>query len=105
MILTVEPIYLFWLACLLLAFLGAITGIGRWLLAQFQKRIDDRFTLLARDAESWRQQEIKLAELRVHVSEHYVRREDYVRNQSIIEAKLDAVAARLEAAHFRGERQ
>lgn len=96
MIFSIEPIYVIWMAGLLLAFLGALTGIGRWLLAQFQKRIDDRFASLAEDARSWRQTERNLMELRAHVSEHYVRREDYVRNQSVVEAKLDALAAKLE---------
>lgn len=96
MILSVEPIYIVWMAGLLLAFLSAIAGIGRWLLTQFQKRIDDRFTLLAEESKAWRKQEIKLLELRSHISENYVRHEDYVRNQSVVEAKLDVLAARLE---------
>lgn len=103
MIVSLEPIYLIWAVGLLLAFLGALAGIGRWLLGQFQRRIDERFAALAEDARSWRQQEIKLMELRTHVSEHYVRREDYVRSQSVIEAKLDALAARMEAAHARAQ--
>jgi len=101
-ILSVEPIYLIWIAGLLLAFLGALAGVGRWLLAQFQRRIDDRFASLAEDARSWRQTERNLMELRAHVSEHYVRREDYVRNQSVVEAKLDALAAKLEMMQTRG---
>ena len=31
----------------------------------------------------------------------YVRREDYIRNQTVIEAKLDAVASKLETAQLR----
>ena len=32
---------------------------------------------------------------------HYVRREDYIRGQSVIEAKLDGVADKLEKAQLR----
>lgn len=32
----------------------------------------------------------------------YVRREDYIRNQTVIEAKLDAVALRLENWQLKG---
>ena len=32
---------------------------------------------------------------------HYVRREDYIRGQSVIEAKLDALGSKLEAAQLR----
>lgn len=96
MILSIEPIHIVWMVGVCLAVLGALAGLGRWLLAQFQQRIDDRFNLLAEDARAWRQQEIKLMELRSHISESYVRREDWIRNQSVLEAKLDALAAKLE---------
>ena len=33
---------------------------------------------------------------------HYVRREDYVRGQVIIEAKLDALYNKLEVVHLKG---
>jgi len=96
MILSIKPIHIIWLAGLLLTLLGALVGIGKWLLGQFGQRMDERFSLLAEDAKAWRQQEIKLMELRSHVSENYVRREDWVRSQSVVEAKLDALAAKLE---------
>ncbi|HET8898092.1 MAG TPA: hypothetical protein VFN09_04885 [Rhodanobacteraceae bacterium] len=96
MIFTIEPIVLVWLLGLALAVLGGFAGIGRWLLAQYQKRIDDRFHLLAEDARAWRQAERNLMDLRAHVTENYVMRDDYTRNQSVVEAKLDALAAKIE---------
>ena len=104
MIFSIEPIHIIWIAGLALTLLGALVGIGKWLLGQFGQRMDERFSLLAEDAKAWRQQEIKLMELRTHVSEHYVRREDYVRNQSVIEAKLDALAAKLDLTKLQGNR-
>lgn len=97
MILSVEPIYVIWMAGLLLAFLGAITGIGRWLLAQFQRRIDDRFSLLAEDTKQWRAIERDLLMLRAELPQHYVRREDYIRGQSVLEAKMDSLFSKMEA--------
>jgi hypothetical protein len=95
-IVSIEPVYFIWAVFLMLAFLGALAGIGRWLLAQFQRRIDDRFQMLGEEARAWRQAERNLMELRAHVGEHYVMRDDYIRNQSVVEAKLDALAAKLE---------
>lgn len=50
------------------------------------KRLDTDMQKLQRD----------LLVLRAELPEKYVRREDYVRGQSIIESKLDALAMRLE---------
>lgn len=36
---------------------------------------------------------------------HYVRREDYVRGQSVIEAKLDALYSKLELVQIKGAQQ
>lgn len=96
MIFTIEPIMLIWLAGLFLALLGGVAAVGKWLLSQFQHRIDDRFAMLMEEARAWRETERNLVNLRAHVGEHYVRREDYIRNQSVVEAKLDALAAKLE---------
>lgn len=97
MIFTIEPVVVVWLLGLALAVLSALAALGRWLLNQFQRRIDDRFALLAEDARAWRKAERNLMDLRVHVTENYVMRDDYTRNQSVVEAKLDALAAKLEA--------
>ena len=97
MILSVEPIYVIWFAGLLLAFLGALAGTGRWLLNQFQRRIDDRFSLLAEDTKQWRAIERDLLMLRAELPQHYVRREDYIRGQSVLEAKMDSLFSKMEA--------
>lgn len=100
MTLIVQPIHLIYLAVLLAALVSALFGIGKWLLAGFQKRIDERFSLIAADSAAWRQVERDLLTLRAELPERYVRREDYIRNQSIIEAKLDALAAKLEVVQM-----
>lgn len=104
----------FWqLVLLLLAFFGACAGAGKMLLGQTQRHLDDRFTVLAErldgieassreEAQRWRQVERELMELKSSLPLHYVRREDYIRGQSVIEAKLDGLAVKLENAQLRG---
>lgn len=96
MIVSIEPVHIVWAAGLGLTVVGALVGLGKWLLGQFGQRMDERFSLLTEEARAWRHTERDLMQLRNHVSEHYVRREDWVRNQSVVEAKLDALAAKVE---------
>lgn len=117
----------FWqLILLLLAFFGFVAGAGRLLLAQIDKRLDLRFELLEsarqagakhwderfgsilsqqkEDTESVRRLERDLMGLRAELPERYVRREDYIRGQTVIEAKLDSLALRMENMHLKGVR-
>lgn len=112
------------LITLLLAFFSCVGVFGKVLLDQVENRLSDRFRAqdqareigskslrdalnqhiiderktsaqvvsLERDFLTWK------AELPVQ----YVRREDYVRNQTIIEAKLDAVALKIENLQLKG---
>lgn len=94
------------LISMLLAFFSAVGVFGRVLLGQIDKRLDERFDIqtallqgttgkvdkLERDFLEWR------AELPIH----YVRREDYVRGQTVIEAKLDALYNKLEVVQMKG---
>jgi hypothetical protein len=93
-------------AGLLLAFLSAAFGMGRMLLGQVEKRLDTRFLSLERAAQEessqWRRVERELLDLRAELPLHYVRREDYIRGQSVIEAKLDGLALRIENHHLKG---
>ena len=46
--------------------------------------------------------ERQLYTLKADMPLQYVRREDYVRNQTVIEAKLDAVALKIENLQLKG---
>ena len=112
------------LVSLLLAFFGAVASAGKILLSQIDRHLDARFVSLEAAKESasknWNE---KFAELLEHDREEsrymselerqlytlkadmplqYVRREDYVRNQTVIEAKLDAVALKIENLQLKG---
>jgi len=53
------------------------------------------------DAAQWQRVERELLKLQADMPLHYVRREDYIRGQSVIEAKLDALGSKLETATLR----
>lgn len=108
MTLIIEPIHIWWLVCVALAFLGAAAKLGGWLVKRVTESIDKRFATLAnsleRDAAAWRTVERDLMNLRAELPERYVRREDYIRGQTVVESKLDALAARLELIQLKGVR-
>ena len=112
------------LITLLLAFFGCIAGFGKLLLSQVETRLQERFT--AQDTARKEGQETLRKTLDVHLDAertnaqavqalerdflkwqadmplHYVRREDYVRGQTVIEAKLDALYNKLEVVQLKG---
>jgi hypothetical protein len=112
-------------ACVAFAF-GAMMGAGKLLLKQFEKRLDERFSAqeisrsetkkhwdekfsmlenaAATEAKEWQRIERDILIMKADMPVLYVRKEDYVRNQSIIEAKIDGLAIRIENALLKGER-
>ena len=94
------------LILLLLTFAGMIAGFGKLLLTQIEKRLDERFNNqeeLRRSAQAhWderfaalekadRARERALLEMRAELPREYVRREDHIRFETVINAKLDAL--------------
>jgi hypothetical protein len=102
MILHIEPIHLIWLCGIGLSLLGGLFAGGRWLLTQLQARTDAQLKLLIDDSARWRAVEREVTNIRVDLSERYVRREDYIRGQTVIEAKLDAINNKVELVQLRG---
>ncbi|RAS18922.1 hypothetical protein DFO50_10278 [Microvirgula sp. AG722] len=115
----------FWqLVTLLLTFFGAVAGGAKALFGQIDRRLDERFTsleaarqaadaamqtTLARHADEEQRVVERMQNLdrdfmqwKAELPLQYVRREDYIRNQTVIEAKLDAVALRLENWQLKG---
>lgn len=104
--------------------LGGIFTVTKLLLAQFQRRLDDRFeeqdkarlegsSYLRSTLESHLEQEKKFAtqlqslerdflSWRADLPLQYVRREDYIRGQTVIEAKLDALYSELKLVQIKG---
>jgi hypothetical protein len=84
------------LILLLISFFGLLGGFGKVLLGQIEKRLDERFKGLEDGQTKALDVERQILTLRAELPLQYVRREDYVRNQTVIEAKLDAVATKIE---------
>ena len=98
---------------LAVSFFGASAAAGKLLLSQTQRHLDERFNSqesaraanheqVSRRLDSmeeaarsemgnWQRIERDLLKLQADMPLHYVRREDYIRGQSLIEAKLDAL--------------
>ena len=93
--------------------LGALFGLGRILLGQVEKRLDDRFGALERirqqSSDAWRtsfsaleavchQTEQRLTQLQVDLPLQYQRREDAIRQEVTIIHRLDGIATKVELA-------
>lgn len=115
----------FWnLVLLLVAFIGFVSGAGKVLLRQIDKRLEGRFEAMEesrkesqqhwdkrfselseqnrREADGWQQLERDFLKFQAALPIEYVRRDDYIRGQSVIEAKLDALASKLEVVQLKG---
>lgn len=108
------------LISLLLAFFGAVGAFGKVLLHQFEKRQaerfrsqdearraaqdhwDQRFASIEAESKDWSRVERQFLEWKANLPMTYVMRDDYVRNQTVIEAKLDSVALRIENLQLKG---
>lgn len=95
------------LLALLGGFMAVIGAAGKLLLQQIDKRLDTRFSGIEkaredmlkeneRNTEAWRSLERDFLKFRGDLPLEYVRREDFIRNQSLIEAKLDAIALHIQ---------
>jgi hypothetical protein len=110
-------IELWHLIALLLSFFGAVVGFWKFIEARREKSDDRRWEDLHRhldarfldiseaqrkEREEWIKLERGLMELKAELPRQYVLRDDYIRMQSIIEGKIDALALRIENAQLRG---
>lgn len=102
-----------WVFLLLSLFASIVTGLFKLLLKSFEQRMDTKlFDLSKRVNDSMKR--IESNELSMHELEkqflrwrselpmQYVRREDFIRNQTVIEAKLDALFAKVDVIRMRG---
>lgn len=109
---------------LLLSFLSFAFVAGRMLLAQVDQRLAQRFEAMENAREQagkhWDEKFASILEksqtqgvglsnlerdflrFQANLPLHYVRREDYVRGQSVIEAKLDALYSELKVVQIKG---
>ena len=90
---------------ILIALVGAFWALVKIIVNQYEKSLDARFitlgTTIEKDQEITRQLERDFLRMKAELPLHYVRREDYIRGQSVIEAKLDGLGTKLEIAQLR----
>ena len=103
----------FWqLVLLLVAFLGACAATFLYVIGLLQnhfdatlKGIDNRLMSIEatnkEEVAQWQRVERDLMDLKSQLPINYVRREDYIRGQSVIEAKLDGLAMKIENQQLR----
>lgn len=88
-----------------LGFLGFVFTAARLLLNQIEKHQNERFArlegMLRKTAENQQHLEKEVNTLKVNLPLDYVRRDDYIRGQTVIEAKLDALYDKLDRAQRR----
>jgi F0F1-type ATP synthase membrane subunit b/b' len=106
------------IAAVVVAFGGMIWAFGKVLMSQFEKRLDERFdaieaartaagSALKSELEQLKNVERDFLKFQVDLPLQYVRREDYIRGQSVLEAKQDALfrmmeLVRIEIAQVKG---
>ena len=90
---------------LLSGFATIIVAAGKIIAGQFERRINERFQELQKSREAEAQGisslERQFLRFQAEMPLHYVQREDYVRGQSIVEAKLDGLATKIDNAQLR----
>ncbi|MGQ0530003.1 MAG: hypothetical protein ACT4PG_09360 [Panacagrimonas sp.] len=108
----IVELELWHLISLLLAFFGCVAGFFKMLMAQIDKRLDERFdsqdeALTAirqanhNDATQWQRLDRDMLQLRADLPLHYVRREDYIRGQTVLESKMDGLYTKIENLQLR----
>ncbi|WP_271103394.1 hypothetical protein [Pseudomonas tohonis] len=75
------------------------------LLGQMEKRLGERFAGMDRELARIAQLERELLRFQAEMPMQYVHRQDYVRNQTVIEAKLDGLRDKLEVVQLKGAKQ
>lgn len=82
----------FWqLVSFLLSFLGVCFAFGKILLNQFQAQLNERHRQQERLQQKVEDFEKQLGELHATLPLNYVLRDDYIRNQVVLEAKMDSI--------------
>ena len=98
------------------AFASVVWLFGTILVKQFKTQLSERFAAIQADltkratedaevSKQLRQFEKDFSKFQIDMPVLYVRREDYIRGQSVIEAKLDALYSKLETVLIQGAKK
>lgn len=93
----------FWQVLVALAAVtGAFGAVFKLLLDQHARNMERALDAIRDDSAEWKKLERRFLEHLAELPVNYVRRDDYVRGQTVIEAKLDAVASGIKLVQFQG---
>lgn len=96
----------FWvLVSYLFGLVGFLGGLARWFIRETEKRQAERFASLERlmrdSADKGSRLEREVLEFKVEVPERYVRRDEFIHYQQVVESRLDAIYQKLENIQLR----
>lgn len=74
----------------------SFAGLGKLLLMQVERNLRSDIHRISNDSAKWRELELNFYKHLAELPVAYVRREDYARGQAVLEAKSDAIAAKVE---------
>lgn len=94
-----------WAISLLGIFSSLMFGVVKLLLSQMEKRLGERFAAQDKEIAKLAELEKDFLRFQAELPLQYVHRQDYVRNQTIIEAKLDGLRDKLEVVQIRGAKE
>lgn len=103
------------LAALMATFASVVWMFGAAIVKQFEKRLDEKFVaiedtrksaggLMQSQLAQIQDMERSILNFKAEMPIHYVRRDDYIRGQTVIESKIDAVMSKLELVQIQGAR-
>lgn len=85
---------------LLLAYLGTLWAVIRWLLDRYLKQFDERWCELQASAKRGMDEYVRMDKeimtLRAELPQQYVRREDWIRFGSVLDAKLEKLSSSIQ---------
>lgn len=82
------------------AIAGVFTAVGKLLLSQHARHLDKALSSIKEDSQRWNDLEREFLKHLAELPVQYVRREDWVRGQTVIEAKLDAIASEVKVVQI-----
>ncbi|RMH86405.1 hypothetical protein EA796_00825 [Pseudomonas sp. AOB-7] len=91
-----------WAISLLGIFTTLVFGLVKLLLGQLEKRLGERFASQDKEIAKLAELERDFLRFQAELPLQYVHRSDYVRNQTVIEAKLDGLRDKLEVVQMKG---
>lgn len=93
------------IASIVVAWSGLLLGVIKWFLANYFKDVKAKFADLSqaigRQTGETHRLDMEILKLRGEVHSDFVRRDDAIREQVVINAKLDALAAKIENLSMR----